>query len=178
MSSVQKRVVHVLSLSPASLTPTLTLLWCHPQCTHLSQLCNTATSCLGALGCQQAWPKCGPLTRNVGGRKMKEGGAELIEKEREGGKECKGKQGGIWGKEKERERVKEISELTQPWSKSRLPNPPASAVSLSLSISSCRQKGEEKHLRLNCPEVLLFLLFHKGKKWDPLLGLCTRTRQN
>lgn len=43
----KKRVVHVLASSPASLSPVFTL---HPQHTHSSPLCNTATSCLGALG--------------------------------------------------------------------------------------------------------------------------------
>lgn len=96
----------------------------------------------------------------------------LIGEERKGSEGGKGeygqgeteKNGGKW------EPVKEISELTLLWSKSRLPNPPASAVSLSLSISSCRQKGEEKHLRLNCPEVVLFLLHQRGKKVGPPAG--------
>lgn len=71
---------------------------------------------MGALGCQHAWPKCGQLARNVGGRKTKEGGVGLIEKERarevKRGRESRaGEMGRNMG---ERERVKEISELTQP----------------------------------------------------------------
>lgn len=93
-----------------------------------------------------------------------------------------GKKSGIDGRKEvkmERGRVKEISKLTLLWSKHRLSNPPASAVSLSASISSCRQKGKEKHLRLNWPEVVLFLLYQIGKKkWEPVPGVCTRALRN
>lgn len=54
MSSVQRRVVHALSLSSAPLSPALALLRRHSRRCHLSRLCNTATFCSGALGCQQA----------------------------------------------------------------------------------------------------------------------------
>lgn len=105
MSSVRKCVVHVLSLSPASLSPVLTLLWCRPQCTHLSPLCNTATSCLGALECQAGMAKVRAAYKERG-RKKYERGRSRIDRKRESGEERvgQGKQGGIQGKERESER--------------------------------------------------------------------------
>lgn len=115
----KKCVVHTLSSYPASLSPVFTF---NPLHTHLSPLCNTATSCLGALGV--------PACKKEGIKKARVGLIE-IKRVREG----KGRHVRKW--------EKEFSELTQPWSKSRLPNPPDSAVSLFLSISSCWQEVGE-----------------------------------
>jgi len=60
-------------------------------------------------------------------------------------------------------------------SKRRLPNPPHSAGSPSLSIYSCpllplpRTEEGEKHSQLNCPQVLLFLRLDDSEQRDPLL---------
>lgn len=65
----------------------------------------------------------------------------MIEERREGGKDGKRK----------REKLKEISQLTLFRSKHCFPNPPASAVSLYLSISSSLQKAKEKTLAAKLP---------------------------
>lgn len=111
---------------------------------------------------KQAWPKWGQLTRKVGGRNMKDGGVGLIEKERIG----QGKEGGIQGKERERE-----------WKRSQSsPNPDQRAVSLILQIqqSAClwvfpvADKKERKNTRGSTAlKWCYFYFFRKAKSETP-----------
>lgn len=98
-----------------------------------------------------------PSAHSLQGKQVKEGGVGLIEKRREGVK---------MGRERERK-----------WKRSHSsPCSDQSTVSLILQLqqSACiwafpvpYKKQRKKHLRLNCPEVVLFLLHQIGRNVGP-----------
>lgn len=169
MSSVQKRVVHVLSWSPASLSPVLTPLWCHPQC----------TSCLNCVTLPPpVWEPWGTsrhghtLAMSAGLHEIK-GGMNRIDKKDKKRKVKheqrveQGKEKGIWGRERERMRSQSS------------PSPDQRAVSLILQIqqSACLWAfpvADRKERKNTCGSTALkwcyFYFFKKEKSGNPCWG--------